>query len=546
MSPGHVIPEVVSMRTRDGVRLDADVYLPSGEGPFPVLLMRQPYGRRIASTVTYAHPSWYAAHGYMVVIQDVRGRGTSEGEFEPFVNERDDGEDTLEWAANLPGGNGRVGMYGFSYQGVTQLFAAASGHPALKAIAPAMTGFRLERDWAYEGGALRLQNSLSWAAQLGAETDRRDGNHNRFAQRYRLGHGPAADELIDPASPAVRELLAGTFYADWLDQPLHDEYWTARSAAGCLPVVDLPALHVGGWFDGFLTGTLAAFEHLRAGAGYQRLVVGPWTHLPWTPAVGQAWLGESAQSTIDTLHLRWFDHFLKGHDTGIENDPVVQLYDLRANRWRACPEYPPAPTTRLALASDGNAGFDINGGRLGDAADEPVVDTFVHDPWRPVPAAGGHLAPSTGIHDRTAVDARPDVLTYTTAPLEREHQLIGPVRATLNATADADSFDLCAVLSVVDSDGRARNLTQGYVRARGNGPVAIDLRGTCALIRPGERLRLSVSGACYPAYALNDGSGRAPGAVRAADYRILTLGVNTRGSWIELPARSLAGKENVS
>ena len=232
MSPGHVIPEVVSMRTRDGVRLDADVYLPSGEGPFPVLLMRQPYGRRIASTVTYAHPSWYAAHGYMVVIQDVRGRGTSEGEFEPFVNERDDGEDTLEWAANLPGGNGRVGMYGFSYQGVTQLFAAASGHPALKAIAPAMTGFRLERDWAYEGGALRLQNSLSWAAQLGAETDRRGGNHDRFAQRYRLGHGPADDELIDPASPAVRELLAGTFYADWPDPPLHDEYWTAPPAAG--------------------------------------------------------------------------------------------------------------------------------------------------------------------------------------------------------------------------------------------------------------------------------------------------------------------------
>ncbi|MBM1143852.1 CocE/NonD family hydrolase [Alcanivorax sp. ZXX171] len=539
------MPEVISMRTRDGVRLDADVYRPDGEGPFPALLMRQPYGRRIASTVTYAHPSWYAEQGYLVVIQDVRGRGSSEGEFEPFVNEQRDGEDTLEWLAGLADCNGRVGMYGFSYQGVTQLFAAASGHPALKTIVPAMTGFHLGRDWACEGGALRLQNSLSWAAQLGAETDRRDHNHDRFAQRYRLGHDPAADELIDPASPAVRELLAGTFFGDWLDQPLDSDYWSERSAAGCLPVVDLPALHVGGWFDGFLTGTFATFEHLRAGAGIQRLVVGPWTHLPWTPAVGQAWLGDAARSTIDTLQLRWFDRFLKDRDTGVEQDPPVQLYDLGANRWRAYPDYAGLPTERLALASDGSAGFDLDGGRLGEEG-EATVDTIIHDPWRPVPAVGGHLAPSTGIHDRTVVDARPDVLTYTSAPLDADRQLAGPVRATLNAAADADSFDLCAVLSVVDADGRARNLTQGYARARGNGPVALDLRGTCARLRAGQRLRLSVSGACYPAYTLNDGSGRAPGAVRAADLRILTLSLNTQGSWLELPARAPAAKEEVS
>ena len=541
------MPETVSMHTRDGVRLDADLYVPEGEGPFPALLMRQPYGRRIASTVTYAHPSWYAEQGYLVVIQDVRGRGTSEGSFEPFINEQQDGEDTLTWLADLPLCNGRIGMYGFSYQGVTQLFAAASGHPALQAIAPAMTGFRLERDWAYEGGAFRLQNSLSWAAQLGAESDRRDGNHDRFAQRYRLGHGPGADELIDPASPAVRERLEGTFYGDWLDQPLDSDYWRQHSVAGCLPVVDLPALHVGGWFDSFLTGTLATFDYLRAGAGHQRLVIGPWTHLPWTPAVGQAWLGEAAQSHIDALQLRWFDHYLKGQDTGVEDDPLVELYDLRANRWRAYADYPASPGSRLSLASDGSAGFNIQGGRLGAALDvDATVDTLIHDPWRPVPAVGGHLAPSPGMHDRTVVDARPDVLTYTGAPLAADQQLAGPVRVTLNAAADADSFDLCAVLSVVDADGRARNLTQGYARARGNGPVAVDLRGTCALLRAGERLRLSVSGACYPAYALNDGSGRAPGAIRAGDLRIITLSVNTQGSWIELPAQSLAVKEENS
>src|SRR5688572_15572628 len=130
--------ETASLRTRDGVRLDADIWRPDAEGPFPVLLMRQPYGRAAASTAVYAHPSWYARRGYIVVIQDVRGRGTSEGNFNIFRAEVEDGADTLEWASGLQGSTGSVGMYGFSYQGMTQLFAAATGHPALKAICPAM------------------------------------------------------------------------------------------------------------------------------------------------------------------------------------------------------------------------------------------------------------------------------------------------------------------------------------------------------------------------------------------------------------------------
>ncbi|WP_439566425.1 CocE/NonD family hydrolase, partial [Gloeocapsopsis crepidinum] len=145
--------ESASMLTRDGVRLDADIYRPDAEGEFPVLLMRQPYGRAIASTVVYAHPSWYAAHGYIVVIQDVRGRGTSQGEFKLFVNEIEDGEDAVNWAADLPGSNGKVGMYGFSYQGMTQLYAAVAKPPALKTICPAMIAYDLYSDWVYAGGA---------------------------------------------------------------------------------------------------------------------------------------------------------------------------------------------------------------------------------------------------------------------------------------------------------------------------------------------------------------------------------------------------------
>ncbi|MFT0795203.1 CocE/NonD family hydrolase, partial [Synechococcus sp. H70.1] len=145
--------ETVSMLTRDGIQLDADIYRPEGGGSYPVLLMRQPYGRAIASTVVYAHPRWYAAHGYIVVIQDVRGRGTSKGSFYPFRQEAEDGFDAVNWAATLPGSNGVVGMYGFSYQGMTQLYAASSRPSALKTICPAMLPYDLYADAAYPGGA---------------------------------------------------------------------------------------------------------------------------------------------------------------------------------------------------------------------------------------------------------------------------------------------------------------------------------------------------------------------------------------------------------
>jgi len=196
------------MRTADGIRLDADVYRPPGDGPWPVLLMRQPYGRAIASTVVYAHPRWYAARGFMVVIQDVRGRGTSEGEFRLLENERADGAETVAWAAGLPGSNGAVGMYGFSYQGMTQLLAAADRPPALRAIAPAMAAWDVHADFATQGGAFRLQASYSWGMQLAMETARRAGDadaHAAMASAMAAGSGwPDTDARgIGPASRDV-------------------------------------------------------------------------------------------------------------------------------------------------------------------------------------------------------------------------------------------------------------------------------------------------------------------------------------------------------
>ncbi|MGB3694331.1 MAG: CocE/NonD family hydrolase, partial [Spirulinaceae cyanobacterium] len=168
------------METRDGVRLDADVYYPQEKGDYPVLLMRQPYGRAIASTVVYNHPSWYAAQGYLVVIQDVRGRGTSQGKFDLFAKEIEDGYDSVVWASQLPGSTRDVGMYGFSYQGMTQLYAAIAEPSPLKTICPAMVAGDLYADWAYEGRAFCLHTNLAWAIQLAAETTRLQGDEEAF------------------------------------------------------------------------------------------------------------------------------------------------------------------------------------------------------------------------------------------------------------------------------------------------------------------------------------------------------------------------------
>ncbi|NEQ27517.1 MAG: CocE/NonD family hydrolase, partial [Microcoleus sp. SIO2G3] len=194
-------PRTVSMQTRDEVRLDADVYYPDADGEFPVLLMRQPYGRAIASTVVYAHPTWYAAQGYIVVIQDTRGRGTSEGEFSLFATEVEDGEDTVNWAAALPRSTGVVGMYGFSYQGMTQLYAASAKPAALKAIAPAMVGYDLYHDWAYENGAFCYQQSLGWAIQLAAETARRKGDESAFKRLYAAARNLPLQDPVNVRSP---------------------------------------------------------------------------------------------------------------------------------------------------------------------------------------------------------------------------------------------------------------------------------------------------------------------------------------------------------
>lgn len=518
------------MLTRDGVRLDADVYVPDAPGPFPVLLMRQPYGRAIASTVVYAHPAWYAAHGYIVVIQDVRGRGSSEGEFRLFAHEREDGFDAIDWAARLPNSTGQVGMYGFSYQGMTQLYAAAARPPALKTICPSMVGYDLYHDWAYEGGAFCYQLNLGWAIQLSAETARRRGDAKAYQMLYQAARNLPLHDPVCARSSLLETLDPDSFYHDWLAHPEPDDYWERLSPQRSLAAVDLPMLHIGGWFDTYLRGTMRLYQEMaRRSAFPQHLIVGAWTHLPWGRRVGALDCGEAALSMIDRLQVQWFDRFLKGVE--VPHSPPVQLFELGSNRWVSLEQFPASQSLPYFLSSTGLASVRGDDGKLGADPRPASIDRLVHDPWRPVPVVGGHATQPAGCFDRAAVDDRFDVLTYTTAPLAQPLHLVGEPLVLLYCTADASTIDLCAVLSSVKPDGGAYPLSQGYQRSNldASGGLQIVLQPVCAQVAQGDRLRLSLSAACFPAYAVNSGTGHSARDSNLLTARVITIDVGCGG-----------------
>jgi len=517
-----------SLKTRDGVRLDADVYTPRRKGPWPVLLMRQPYGRAIASTIVYAHPSWYAAQGYLVVIQDVRGRGTSEGTFDLFAHEVPDGVDTVRWAAQLPGSNGRVGMYGFSYQGMTQLHAAQGcaeeGVSGLDAIAPAMTGYHLHEDWAYENGALCLQLGVTWAIQLAAETARIAGDVETYQKLLAASHQlPVRDEI--PTRPSVLSQVS-SFFHQWVENPLPGDYWQRLTPQ--LSDVDLPMLHIGGWFDPYLRGDLRLYREMAARSEHpQPLCVGPWAHIPWSRKVGEVDFGPAAASSVDTLQVAWFNHTLKDEAWQL---PQIQLFEMGRNQWHKFEQWPETTQQAYVASSDGLTNIREDSGLLTEhAADTLQADVLVHDPWNPAPALGGHSAIPAGAFDRTAVDSRGDVLTYTSAPLAEELRVVGAVTVKGAIASSAVSHDFCAVLSRV-SGGRAYNITQGYCRvAPDTAAVELPLQATCFSLAAGECLRLSLSAACFPAYPVNGGTDASLRDARGIDAKIVTLAIALGG-----------------
>lgn len=576
------------MRARDGCRLDATVWRPEGSGHYPVLLMRQPYGRATASTVVYAHPAWYAARGYVVAVQDVRGTGTSEGEFQLFAHEEADGAETATWAASLDGSDGQVGMYGSAYQANTQYLALAGSGPGdgpLRALAPAMGGWDIRTDWAFENGAFRLGPNLEWGLRMGFIKATHDGDRHAAQALRAAAQALPLHEARRTRPDVIRRFGHWTHYEQWLTHPEPGAFWDSfapsarlsghasagdaasgpgspdRSLMGqglmgraltgrdlarnglpdpALPRhaprgrgLDVPMLHVGGWYDQRLMGTLAAHQAVAGvSRAEQALYVGPWTRQPWGRRTGAADFGSAAFSPIDPAQVAWFDRHLKGRD--VPTQAGLTLFDVGARSWRRFAAWPTTRRWPLFLGGDGRATAACSG-TLTRAAGPAEVDRIVHDPWRPAPVMGGHGSPPAGMWDRAAVDDRGDVAVYDCAPLERPVFLCGPVCLMLASEADQPSFDIDAVLSMLAPDGRAWTLTQGHARIDASiqgVPQVYELlmRAVCVTIPPGYAVRLSLAGAAAPSYAVNPGTGAPAVEFMAPDERVITIAIRHGGA----------------
>ena len=590
MSPGSDLV----MWTADGVPLASRIFRPNGEGPWPVLLMRQPYGRAIASTVTYAHPSWYARAGFLVVVQDVRGRGDSGGDFRGFLQEGADGAAAVLWARNLEDSNGRVGTYGFSYQGLTQLLNEGDGPCLPDCLAPAMCGLDERLHWASEGGAHWWSLGLGWALQLAAEGCRRRQDGDGWLEIRRslesgayLRDGMALLERHDPHGMGL----------GWLRRdPGQAEAWCRHPVTPAL--LRRPMLLVGGWHDPHLNGVLDLHRLALAAGGRPELRIGAWSHLDW-------------QGGIDALQLDFFRRHLMGlelgdpsaaggsatsaqpgkddhpiasglsspfppergaggkpaaapadgpttdptpeptiGDPGLAAAPGIEsgglaLQCILTGLWRTqAPPPEPVAVQGWTLASHGLAGIRSDEGRLlalpvGQEHEAGML-TLVHDPWRPTPSRGGHLGPDPGVVDRRDLDQRPEVACFTGPALAAPLRLLGKPRLRLTAWADQPGFDLWACLSVLQRDGAVRQLASGGLRqlgevARAGRERQLALQPLDATLEAGDCLRLSLAPAAWPAFAVNPGDGSLPLGGVGSEHRVVTIELDLKGSrfWLE-------------
>jgi hypothetical protein len=525
---------------RDGTALYADIYRPLGEGPFPVLLMRQPYDKTLAMTFTYHHPSWYASQGYMVVSQDTRGRWRSEGEFYPFRHETEDGYDTVQWAAHLPGSSGAVGMYGYSYEGMTQIYAAIARPPNLTCICPGFLPAECYEGFIYRGGALSLAFALTWSLYFAREGARHRGEYAlENTIDVALQH-PSRLFLQQPydETPAVSWKDVAPYFHDWISHPCRDEYWESMSYNAQIGSIQVPALHIGGWHDSFIDGTIQNFQKIRSSAGgignasVQHLLVGPWYHNPWSPTVGTLNFGIEARSRINEAQIKWFDHWLKGISNGVADEPSVRYFVTGDEHWEMDAVWPPAASREVLfyLHSEGTAHTRWGTGTLNlKPPEREPADVYVYDPRAFIPSIGGHSCCIPAVTPMGPADQRPveeiqQVLVYRSDLLKEGLTVTGPVTLVLYAASSALDTDFTAKFVDEHPDGRCINIAEGIIRARFRDSLsspaplkpgkvyklAINLNQVAHTFKSGHRLVVEVSSSNFPLWDRNTNSGGVP------------------------------------
>jgi putative CocE/NonD family hydrolase len=547
------IEEIVVRRNvpavmRDGTTLMSNVYRPAAGGPYPVLLIRLPYGKDLSADTTYFDPMKAARRGYLVIVQDVRGRYASEGRFTPFVREFEDGHDSVEWAAKLTGSNGDVGMVGLSYSGKTQWHAAVAQPSSLKTMVPGLTWGNHLNGVQMRGGAQELGLMQYWAqTALALEI---------LFRRYR-GEPEQIERNLPALVGSIDALLAGGGYealplADLPDpddltpfvrggfeRSIVDEAWDYLNIDGKYGRVETPTFHIGGWYDCFIGETLrqyAAMEERARAASTRppRLLVGPWTHGRFGSTVGDLDFGIGSagmflnyRGDLTDAQLQWFDATLKGVEGALEETPPVEVFVMGENRWRGYGGWPVPGSypERWHLHA---------GGRL--SRENPVrsgPDEYDYDPKAPVPTIGGAIlmAPihRPGARDQRPNEERPDVLVYTSEVLQNDYTVLGPIHATIYAASSAPDTDFVARLVDAHPDGRAIVVTDGIIRASAREsypapgvvrPVkpsliepgriyqyCVDLWATAISFNAGHRIGVEITSSSFPRWERNPNTG---------------------------------------
>lgn len=432
----------VAVPMRDGVVLRADVWRPASEGRHPVLVYRTPYGKHLA-TAAFSTARKAVARGYAVVMQDVRGRYASDGEYLPYQQEGRDGYDTIEWAAAQPWSNGSIGTFGLSYPGAVQWLAAIESPPHLKAMVPAMTFASPSQFW-YSGGVW----DLSWIGWI----------YNNIApdRRKRLGLPPASpwDSVRDRMRRtrpllALRDLEAvAPWYYEWLRHPAYDPWWDWAELRGKYDRTNAAVLNFSGWHDeaygphGATTNFAGLVDARPAGSARAGLIMGPWAHgVPrmGRTAVGEREYGPAGSIDYDEMVLRWMDRYVRDIDNGVDREKPVRLFVLGSNKWLETDSWP-VPGIRpdtFVLSRPGRSTTIESDPR------NPVVDMY---------------ADRSGAHDYRSLRDSKNVVVFETRPLERDMTVVGEIVADLWISVDAPDTDLWVKVLDVAPDGTAFNL----------------------------------------------------------------------------------------
>ena len=506
-----VVEQDVPMQTRDGVTLRADIFRPDSPGRYPVILMRTPYDKRASLDSGPVVMRNLAQRGYVSIIQDVRGKYASEGEFAPRIKEVDDGYDTVEWASSQEWSNGRVGMWGVSYGGFSSLTAALARPPHLTCVFPAMIGLKF---LPYRNGTFGLQGRAAWLIWT-------SGRYSNNPLRIDFDHLPLNE--IDDKAGYPSELFK-VFVTMNLQELQTSEM---RFGPGDLSAITAKPYLVAGWYDELCVETLANWPHLRQADPDARLLIGPWHHNLMSmeqPRVG-ALPTENVElwCYLEEMEQFFRTHLKEEHDDNAGADDPVKLFVMGENLWRGEKEWPLARTlyTPFYLHSSGAAERDLCNGRLDPhpPTSEEAPDHFHYDPlspvvWPPSEDVWEYLHQMGSCRD---VELREDVLVYSSENLVQDVEVTGPIGVTLFAATDAEDTDFVVCLIDVHPNGHSQYLTNGIVRGRFKEGVEspqllepgrvykyeFELGPTSNLFGKSHRIRLAVSSSDFSRFARN-------------------------------------------